>query len=255
MKWFIRLVGAASTRVALSFYEAADIPGRSLFVCPPILRRNLFELQPNPEGQFVLVYLLNHGYSEQIIKWHRANRNISLHCFYDKPGAPPEDRRNATLTFHRLDGQKFLRMMADCKYVVCTAGFESVSEAAYLGKPLFMVPVENHVEQQVNALDAVRCGFGLTDKTFNLNRLAELPERLDNAEFREWLKETEGTLLRAIRHALGDLQLVLSSRNIATPRPCPTAAAIPVVQSALSKAELIQRETNCEVRIAKEENV
>jgi hypothetical protein len=45
-------------------------------------------------------------------------------------------------------------MMAECRHVVCTAGFESVSEAAWLGKPLFLVPVENHVEQQVNALDA-----------------------------------------------------------------------------------------------------
>jgi len=46
-----------------------------------------------------------------------------------------------TLTFHRLDGEKFLRMMGECKYVACTAGFESVSEAAWLGKPLFLVPV------------------------------------------------------------------------------------------------------------------
>lgn len=204
MKWFVRLVGAASTRVALSLYEAPDLPAKSLFVCPPILRRPLYELQPSPDGQFVLIYLVNHGYAEQIIAWHEQNPQVELHCFYDKPGAPAEERRDATLTFHRLDGEKFLRLMAGCKAVVCTAGFESVSEAAYLGKPLLLVPVENHVEQQINALDAAGCGFGVTDTRFNLDRLKEIPGRPDNDWFRAWLSKGEATLLRAIEHATGE---------------------------------------------------
>jgi uncharacterized protein (TIGR00661 family) len=202
MKWFVRLVSLAATRLALSFYEAPDLPQKKLFVCPPILRSQLFDLQPDPNGQFALIYLLNHGYSEQIIRWHQAHPELELHCFYDKPGAPAEERVDTTLTFHRLDGEKFLRMMAACRYVVCTAGFESVSEGAYLGKPLFMVPVENHVEQQINAQDAVKIGLGITDETFKLERLAELPHRLDNATFRHWVQRAEAVLLRAMDHAV-----------------------------------------------------
>ena len=207
MKWFVRLVGAASTRIALSLYEAPDIPGKNLFVSPPILRRQLFELQPNPAGNFVLVYLLNHGYAEQIIAWHKNNPQTVLHCFYDKPDALPEFQHDDTLTFHRLDGEKFLRMMGECKFVACTAGFESVSEAAYLGKPLFLVPVENHVEQQINALDAVRIGLGVTDQSFNLDRLAELPDRLPNATFRSWLNRADAVLLQALERAVHPPQL------------------------------------------------
>jgi uncharacterized protein (TIGR00661 family) len=198
MKWYIRLVGAGSTRIALSLYEAADAPERDLVVAPPLLRRQLFELQPNPAGKFVLVYLLNHGYAEQIIEWHQRNPRTVLHCFYDKPNAPAEWRQDETLTFHRLDGEKFLRMMADCKYLACTAGFESLAEAAWLGKPLFLVPVENHIEQQVNAIDATRIGLGVADTSFNLDRLAELPERLENARFRAWLGRAEPVLLRTL---------------------------------------------------------
>lgn len=202
MKWFVRLVSLGATRLALSFYEAPDLPAKKLIVCPPILRRQLFQLTPDPAGKFALVYLLNHGYAEQIIRWHEAHPELELHCFYDKPGAPAEERRDATLTFHRLDGEKFLRLMAQCRYVVCTAGFESVSEGAYLGKPLFMVPVENHVEQQINAQDAVQCGLGITDKTFKLERLAELPARLENSEFRRWVDRAESVLLRAMAEAV-----------------------------------------------------
>ena len=198
MKWFTRLAGAASTRVALSFYAAPDLPAKRLFVCPPLLRQRLFELQPDPDGRFVLVYLLNHGYAEHIIEWSKAHPDVPLHCFYDRPGVPAEFRFSESLTFHRLDGEKFLRLMAACRAVVCTAGFESVSEAAYLGKPLLMVPVENHVEQQLNALDARSCGFGMSGTWDNLDPLLDLPARLDNAPFRAWLQEAQPTLLRAI---------------------------------------------------------
>jgi uncharacterized protein (TIGR00661 family) len=202
MKWYVRMVGAGSTQVALSLYEAPDLPEKHLTVCPPILRPYLFDLQPNPNGKFVLAYLLNHGYADQIIEWHKKNPQTVLHCFYDKPGAPEEFHHDATLTFHRLDGEKFLRMMAECKFVACTAGFESLSEAAYLGKPLFLVPVENHVEQQINAIDAVRAGLGVADQTFNLDRLAELPEHLDTARFRGWLNRADSILLTTLQRAV-----------------------------------------------------
>jgi uncharacterized protein (TIGR00661 family) len=202
MRWYVRLLGARSTRVALSFYEAPDLPGQRITVSPPVLRRQLFELEPDPNGEFVLLYLLNHGYAEQIIQWHNRNPRTVLHCFYDKPGAPAEFRHDATLTFHRLDGEKFLRMMARSKCVACTAGFQSLSEAAYLGKPILMVPVENHVEQQVNAADAVRTGFGVRAESFDLDRLAELPQTFAFTRFRAWVSRADSVFLQALEHAV-----------------------------------------------------
>jgi uncharacterized protein (TIGR00661 family) len=202
MKIYTRLLGARATKLALSLYEAPDLPAKRIVVGPPILRKQLFSLASNPNGDFVLVYLLNHGYADQIIAWSGKNPQTKLHCFYDKPGAPETFEQSPSLTFHRLDGEKFLTMMAECRHVVCTAGFESVSEAAWLGKPLFLVPVENHVEQQVNALDAEQFGLGLAEKSFNLDRLAELPDRLPTEKFRAWLDCAPGKLFAAIEHAV-----------------------------------------------------
>ncbi len=202
LKLYTRLLGARATKLALSLYAAPDLPDKRIIVGPPILRRQLFQLQPNPEGRFTLVYLLNHGYAEQIIRWSDAHPQTKLHCFYDQPGAPAEFQHSPALTFHRLDGEKFLQMMAECRHVVCTAGFESVSEAAWLGKPLFLVPVENHIEQQVNALDAQQSGLGVAEKKFNLDRLAELPDRLPTEKFRAWLECAPQKLFQAIEAAV-----------------------------------------------------
>jgi uncharacterized protein (TIGR00661 family) len=204
VKLFTWLLGARATKLALSLYAAPNLPGKKIFVGPPILRKQLFQLEAKPDGDFVLVYLLNHGYADQIIAWSAQNPQTRLHCFYDKPGAPAEFSHSPSLTFHKLDGEKFLTMMAGCRHVVCTAGFESVSEAAWLGKPLFLVPVENHVEQQVNALDAQQCGLGLAETSFNLDRLAELPERLPTDKFRAWVASAPEKLFAAIEHAVGN---------------------------------------------------
>jgi len=202
MKIYTRLLGARATKLALSLYAAPDLPAKRIIVGPPILRKQLFSLVSNPNGDFTLVYLLNHGYADQIISWNAKNPQTKLHCFYDKPGAPAEFQQSPSLTFHRLDGEKFLQMMAECRHVVCTAGFESVSEAAWLGKPLFLVPVENHVEQQVNAIDAQQFGIGLAEKSFNLDRLAELPDRLPVEKFRAWLDSAPQKLFQAIELAV-----------------------------------------------------
>ena len=202
LKWFTRLVGSRSTRLALSHYEAPDVLRRRLTVAPPLLRRQLFDVTPDPRGKFLLVYLLNHGYSEQVIAWHTRHPRMTIHCFYDKPGAPVELAHDATLTFHRLDGEKYLRMMADCRAVVCTAGFESACEAAYLGKPLLMFPVENHVEQRMNALDAAQAGLGVWNAAFDLDCVSELPERVDNRVYRAWVERAGAVLLRALTGAV-----------------------------------------------------
>jgi len=201
MRVYTWLLGARATKLALSLYAAPDLPTKRIIVGPPILRKQLFSLTAKPNGDFTLVYLLNHGYAEQIIAWSEKNPQTKLHCFYDKPGASAEFQHSPSLTFHKLDGEKFLKMMAECRNVVCTAGFEAVSEAAWLGKPLFLVPVENHVEQQVNAIDAQQFGLGLAEKSFNLDRLAELPASLPVEKFRAWLNCAPEKLFQAVEHA------------------------------------------------------
>ena len=198
LKWYTRLVGARSAWLALSHCEAPDLPDRRMVVAPPLLRRRLFELEPDMRGEFLLLYMVNHGYADEVIRWHDEHPRTVIHCFYDKPDAPAELRLDDTLTFHRLDGERFLAMMAECRNVVSTAGFESVAEAGYLGKPVFMVPVEGHVEQRLNAIDGVRAGLGEWGERFELDRVGEMPAALNAARYRAWVIRAREILLWAI---------------------------------------------------------
>lgn len=203
MQCYVGITGARSAKLALSFYRAPDDPNNGFFVAPPILRQQLFDLPQRPARDYLLVYLLNHGYASDLQSWHQRHPATPVHCFYDKPGAPDEERVDATLTFHRLHGEKFLALMAGCRGVACSAGFESVSEAAYLGKPLLMVPTEGHFEQQLNAHDAERTHLGVAATVYDLDRLPAVANHEAMSAFRHWVDQAEEITLRAVEMTAG----------------------------------------------------
>ena len=202
MRRYVRLTGARSAWLALSFYPAAPIPEKRLEVIPPLLRPEIFELRPQADGRFLLAYLLNPGYQDEILRWHAANPQVELHCFCEKPKIEPVWQYDATLSFHKLDGAKFLRMMAESRGVACTAGFESLNEAAWLGKPLLVVPVENHVEQYLNALDAQKAGLAIAANRFDLTPLLQRGRPGNLESYRAWLLRAAPLFLAIVERTM-----------------------------------------------------
>jgi uncharacterized protein (TIGR00661 family) len=209
-KQFTRMVGAgASRRLALSFYDARPLPSDpDLRVVPPLLRPELSTLETRDEG-FVLVYLLNAGYAAEVEAWSAAHPDVSVQVFCD---APERFTSTPSLTFNPLSGERFLDHMARCRGLVCTAGFESVSEAMYLGKPALMVPVKGHFEQFCNAIDAEQCGAGVHSPSFDLNRLLPLSRDANgSARFRAWVDSAPERYVREIEAAAHERGLALAA--------------------------------------------
>lgn len=193
----------ATKRLALSFREIESRRDLKITVVPPLLRREISNLQTSA-GDFFLVYMTHHSLSKQITDWHLIHPEIHLHCFWDNADVSDVFQFDETLTFHRINSEKYLQMLASCKALVTTAGFESVCEAMYLGKPVMMVPVPNHFEQECNALDGVISGAGITCKTFDLSVLFQyLPEHQDQSKkFREWYQKGENMFIKEIEDLL-----------------------------------------------------
>lgn len=193
----------AKKKLALSFYPFEDCKKRSICVIPPLLRDEVLN-QPTKSEGYLLVYLLNNGYIEDIIKWHNQKPGVRLHCFTDKKdivGSVPYD---STLCFHQIDDKKFLTMMANANGLISTSGFESICEAMYLGKPAFMVPVEGHYEQFCNSRDAAKAGAGLYDKSFDIDQFLSYLSKYekDNSKFKEWANKSH---LLTLKHIYGVL--------------------------------------------------
>lgn len=203
------LTAAGSARVlAISATPLAGNPGERLAVIPPVLRKELLSMHPHDDG-YLLVYLLNQGYMEEIRRWHEANPDVSLHCFTDSREVMVTHKGtwkvDETLSFHSLDDRAFLGRLAGCRGVATTAGFETVCEAMFLGKPVLMVPVEGHMEQACNARDFAAMGAGIDDRSFRLDRLLDfMPHYGLSAEhYRQWVHAAERMILEEVSGIAG----------------------------------------------------
>ena len=79
----VTLMGSSKV-LALSLYPLKKVKRRNLVVIPPLIRKKVLELKPEKCNDFYLVYILNSGYSKEIIAWHDHNQLLPTHCFWDK---------------------------------------------------------------------------------------------------------------------------------------------------------------------------
>lgn len=115
----------------------------------------------------------------------RATELFGL-SFNEQPGVPiryfyahatrPEASIDDTLHYCRFDSLGYLQAIQHCWVVMTTAGFESVCEALYQGKPVQMFPQSSHYEKACSALDEQRAGAGVAVESFDLTKLmAHIP--------------------------------------------------------------------------------
>lgn len=181
---------------ALSFYSLQSYDEMSVDLLPPLLRQEVLEAIPT-QGDYILGYMLNDGYAEEIHQWHKANPDTKLHIFWDKKNVPKTLKVDSTLTFHYIDDNKFLEYMVGCRGYITTAGFESVCEAVYLGKAAMMIPA--HVEQQINAEDAMKIGAGVVADRFDISQLLSLcNDYTPNEQFRQWVDSAEALFIEKL---------------------------------------------------------
>ena len=179
----------ATRKLALSFRQLPDDMSHDIKVVPPLLRREVKRLKAS-KGDFVHGYMVNAGFGENIMAWHKDNPTVPLRFFWDKKEAEKETIIDSTLRFHQIDDMAFLTQMAACKAYASTAGFESICEAMYLGKPILMVPT--HIEQDCNAFDAVNSGAGISADDFDIGRLVSFADTFKpNDGFRQWANNSE----------------------------------------------------------------
>jgi uncharacterized protein (TIGR00661 family) len=203
-KWFLLMHNAlvsinAEKRFALSFRPMEKSGITNAIVVPPLLRKNFLPTDINTIKHSILLgYLLNHGYSTEIIEWHKSNKELQAHFFWDKPDVPKSLSVHENLTFHQIDDTLFLDFFKKCSMFAETAGFESLCEAMYLGIPFLCVPSENHYEQACNALDATLEGAGIWDTSFDLDKLIKFHARynFDPANFRKWVNAAPEMFLK-----------------------------------------------------------
>lgn len=201
---YVRATAARSgPRIALSFGPIGDGRHDGLAVAPPLLRPGLGELPARDEGH-LLAYALNPGYGALLAEWQRRHPDVPVHCYLDGGSTALNDSPSDGFSVHALNDEAFLDHLASCRAYVGSAGFESICEAFYLGKPVLAVPTAGHYEQTLNGWDAQRAGAARVGSYDDLESFWEappVPSREVVSDFRDWVARAPETIVGLVERA------------------------------------------------------
>ena len=208
----IRETGA---EVVINFYELLTGLTYTFFrpsvpyVCiGPLIRQEVIAIQPE-EGNYIHGYMVNSGFADSVESFHAIHPEIPLKCFWDKADTEEVTKIDETLSFYQIDDVRFLNGMAGCRAYASTAGFESICEAMYLGKPVLMVPA--HIEQDCNAYDAMMAGAGIVSDSFDLEPLLRFVGRYTpNRNFVSWVRSCERRIILELERTIASQSETMS---------------------------------------------
>jgi uncharacterized protein (TIGR00661 family) len=138
------------------------------YIFTPVIRKEVRSLQSRDMGHYT-VYLPAVGDREitdilQLIpeiKWEVFSRNAKY----------PSIEKNVSI--RPVQNDQFLRSFETCTGILTGAGFETPSEALFLNKKLFVIPIKGQYEQYFNAEALRHFGVPVADK-FGLHILPQL---------------------------------------------------------------------------------
>jgi uncharacterized protein (TIGR00661 family) len=154
-------------RFATSFFYPPIAPGRNVQFFPPILREKVRDITPRDDG-YVVVYQTSSSFT-------RLPELLKTLPFRFKVFAYEREGEDGNITFYPRSDVRFIEEVGGASWVLTNGGYTLMSEALYLGKPVFSLPVAWQFEQWLNARYLQDLGYGAM-----CDDLREFPVKIKN---------------------------------------------------------------------------
>jgi uncharacterized protein (TIGR00661 family) len=133
------------------FFPPVKNPAKTMMF-PPILREKVMELEPTI-GDHILVYQTSDSNIKLLKLLKEVDYEFVIYGFH-------KDEKIGNLTFKSFNEDEFFHDLASAMAVITNGGFSLISEALYLEKPIFSIPVKKQFEQILNALYLDKLEYG-----------------------------------------------------------------------------------------------
>ncbi|MHB8879770.1 MAG: MJ1255/VC2487 family glycosyltransferase [Myxococcaceae bacterium] len=171
-----KLPGAFQYLVTSFFYPPLRKERTALL--PSILRPEILSAKSEP-GEHLLVYQTSTT-NQKMVDLLKASR---LPCrVYGMRRDLTADVVEDNLTYRPFSESGFIDDLRTARAVVAGGGYTLMSEAVYLHKPLYSVPVEGQFEQVLNALYLEKLGYGMYAKEPSLESLKAFLQKVPQCQ-------------------------------------------------------------------------
>lgn len=140
-------------RLTTSFFYPPVPPGENIQFFPPVLRDKVLSITPR-DDHYVVVYQTSGSFT-------RLPALLKKLPFHFKVFAFEHEGVDGNLNYFPRSDTRFIEEVGGASWVLTNGGYTLMSEALYLGKPVFSIPVDWQFEQWLNSRHLHDLGYGL----------------------------------------------------------------------------------------------
>ena len=139
---------------------------------PPILREKVLNLKPSTK-EYILVYQTSDSNLKLLEVLKEFDDEFIIYGFH-------KNEKLENLSFKNFNEDEFFEDLAGARAVITNGGFSLISEAIYLEKPVYSIPVKKQFEQILNALYLDKLEYGEFHKDLDRESLEKFLSKLEN---------------------------------------------------------------------------
>ena len=180
------------------FYPELKNPKKTVLV-PPVLRKEILSAKASRKSH-ILVYQTSSSNRELVRTMKKVNEKFVVYGFN-------KDKRDRKITFRKFSEKNFIRDLASCRAVIANGGFNVLSEAIYLRKPVLSIPVKNQFEQILNAAYVERLGYGCHCPSASVSAISNFVKKIPSFEknLKKYRQEGNKALFREVDNGIREL--------------------------------------------------
>lgn len=123
------------------------------FIFLPVIKDQIINAEPKNKGH-ITVYLPSFQ-QDCLEKAFNKLPNLSFHWFLNTIKDKYTDKN---ITYYPVNQTYFNKSLINCEGIITGGGFETPSEALYLGKKILTIPIRQHYEQECNTAALKKLG-------------------------------------------------------------------------------------------------
>jgi uncharacterized protein (TIGR00661 family) len=132
---------------------------KNTYLISAIIRESIINANAN-KGEHILVYQTSTSNEKLFEVLKTSSQKYIIYGFN-------REIIDNNLIFKLPSVNEFANDLASCKGIITNGGFSLISEAVFLKKPIYSIPVKNQVEQEINSYYLQESGYGIQSEEIN----------------------------------------------------------------------------------------
>ncbi len=174
--WFALIIPVKLSLLSADKYFIYDffdeqIDNEKVYFLKPLIQEGILHQKPTYKNHiFVYQTSISSEYMCNILK--NIDEQFVIYGFN-------KELIDGNLRFKKFNDDQFYQDISNAKAIITNGGFTVISEALYLKKPIFCLPIKNQFEQVLNAKFVEKLGAGVHKKDLCKKDLEDFLQNLD----------------------------------------------------------------------------